>query len=118
MSLNKRLIRENIKKAGDPGSTGVQGPAGPAGPSGADGASWSSGEGAPVASYGSVGDFWLDSLTGEFYVKTGSLAWVKQGSIRGPQGEQGLQGPAFYNADGGHPFSVYGGTEPLDGGGI
>ena len=52
-----------------PGAQGVPGPEGQTGPTGqAEG--WYSGTGPPAESLGSVGDWYLDEVSGEVYEKT------------------------------------------------
>src|SRR6478752_6096450 len=76
--------------AGPQGPAGAEGPAGPAGPAGASG-SIRSGQGAPTAASGNDGDLYVDSSTGNFYIKI-SGAWSQQGSFRGPAGATGATG--------------------------
>lgn len=57
-------------------------------------AAWISGPGAPSGSVGKLGDFYLDSLTGDVYGPKTSSGWGSPTSnIKGPQGIQGFQGP-------------------------
>lgn len=79
------------------------------GGSGQDGATWLNGDGEPDGALGHVGDFYLDNETGDYYKKTGASTWTLQGN---------LKGEAFGNLDGGEPDSVYGGIDPIDGGGV
>lgn len=87
---------------GVPGPAGPTGPAGPAGPTGATGSQgpagtpgekWFSGSGAPAGATGIVGDWYLDTASGDVYEKTAASTWTVRGNIRGPQGLQGIQGP-------------------------
>lgn len=48
------------------------------GTAGADGATWLSGNTGPTNSAGKVGDFWLNTATGEISKKTGATAWTLQ----------------------------------------
>lgn len=75
------------------GPTGATGPQGPAGTNGTNGATWRTASGVPSNSLGVNGDFYLDSFSGTYYLKT-SGAYVSQGSLRGAQGPQGPTGPA------------------------
>lgn len=77
---------------GPQGNTGAQGPQGNPGTPGAPGAKWYTQAGAPAAGTGIVGDFGLDSTTGDYYEKTAASTWTFRGNIRGPQGIQGIQG--------------------------
>lgn len=74
--------------AGPAGAAGAPGPAGPAGPAGADGTPgsvWFTGVGAPAGGLGDDGDFYLDSVTGDYYEKVAGV-WVLQGNLQGPAG--------------------------------
>lgn len=82
---------------GEVGLTGPQGPqgevgqTGPQGEPGKDGTSLLTGEGAPSASLGNVGDSYIDTATWDYYLKTSS-GWIKQGNIKGQDGEKGEDG--------------------------
>ena len=65
----------------------VPGPAGPAGPGWIAAAS-----GPPSVGLGNDGDFYVNIDNGDVYQKSGG-SWSQTFSIRGPQGEQGIQGP-------------------------
>ena len=87
---------------GPVGPIGLQGPAGPAGANGADGASgadgvkWLADSGDPDGAVGAIGDFYLNTDTGEFFEKTDVAVWTSAGNLTGPQGVQGdpgSQGP-------------------------
>jgi len=86
--------------AGADGATGPQGPqgvkgdTGTAGTNGAPGSVWFTGAGVPAGSLaGSViGDFYLNSSTGDYYRKTAATVWTLQGNLRGPQGTTGTAG--------------------------
>lgn len=90
-----------------PGPTGPEGPAGPTGPAGgtgpagAPGEKWFTQAGAPAGATGVVGDWSLDSTTGDFYEKTGASAWTLRGNLKGPTGSTGSAGAA------GAPGSVW-----------
>lgn len=83
--------------------------AGADGAPGADGSGWITGSGAPDGALGRVDDLYLDTDTGDYYLKTGSSTWTLQGSLKGAD--------AGVNLDGGAPDSNYGGIDPTDGGG-
>jgi len=70
---------------GDPGEPGE---AGPPGADGADGSRWYTDEGSPDSGLGEVGDFYLDSDTGDYYEKTGETTWTLQGNLGGGSGGQ------------------------------
>lgn len=55
---------------------------------------WLGGAGAPANSLGHIGDWYLDTGSGNVYEKTGSAAWTNRGNIKGPAGAQGATGPA------------------------
>lgn len=92
-----------VGPTGPQGAQGVAGPQGPQGiqgPAGANGANGVNGTnslglhveaGVPGPGDGVDGDFWLDTLTGEYYFKAGGV-WTLEGNLMGPQGPQGLQG--------------------------
>jgi hypothetical protein len=98
-------LRGNLKgptgttgPTGPTGATGpastVPGPQGPTGPTGATGQAegWYSGSGAPAGGTGVVGDWYLDTVAGDVYEKTGASAWTLRGNIRGPAGPTGSTG--------------------------
>lgn len=70
---------------GDPGPQGVQGPAGaagatgPKGDAGAAGAAWITAARAPLGSDGQINDLFLNTLTQEYWKKTGVAVWTSQG---------------------------------------
>lgn len=76
-------LRGNLK-----GATGTTGTAGE---------KWFTGSGAPAGATGSVGDWYLDSATGDYYEKTGASTWTSRGNLRGPQGIPGTPGAAGEN---------------------
>lgn len=51
---------------------GADGPPGPPGPAGARGEEWFTGAGTPPNSLGLIGDWYLDSVTGDYWEKTGA----------------------------------------------
>lgn len=50
--------------------------------------------GAPAGSLGVVGDLYLNSTNGDFYLKTGVSAYTLQSNLTGPTGATGPTGPA------------------------
>lgn len=64
------------------------------GANGTNGATWYTSTGAPAGGLGAVGDFYLDSATGNYYQKTGAATWTLQGSLVGPAGAAGAAGSA------------------------
>jgi hypothetical protein len=71
---------------------GSPGPPGPQGEPGPPGEMWFTGAGAPAAATGVIGDWYLDSASGDYYEKTAAIAWTLRGNLRGPQGPTGPQG--------------------------
>jgi hypothetical protein len=70
------------------GLDGADGTDGTDGMDGSDGSVWYTNQGIPDGTLGANGDFYLDSETGDYYVKE-SGNWVHQGNIRGPKGDPG-----------------------------
>ncbi len=62
------------------------------GAAGVDGSVWHAGSGAPDGGLGVVGDFYLDSASGDYYVKTGASTWTLAGNLTGPAGGDGNDG--------------------------
>jgi len=78
---------------GDQGEQGIQGEIGPQGEPGKDGTSVITGNGEPTSTTGKNGDSYINLDNWDFYIKVNNV-WVKQGNIKGSQGEQGIQGEA------------------------
>ena len=55
---------------------------------------WRYGSTVPAAVLGNMGDFYLNTLTGDVYYKSGTSTWTLTGNIQGPQGNVGATGPA------------------------
>tara|TARA_R110001632_G_scaffold46491_1_gene118097 strand:+ start:736 stop:1890 length:1155 start_codon:yes stop_codon:yes gene_type:complete len=89
---------------GDPGTNGTNGTNGAngaPGSNGTDGNRWFSGNGVPNNAIGNQGDYYLDGLTGDIYIKTG-LGWTLSGeNIMGPAGPQGPAGTGGGTGGGG-----------------
>jgi hypothetical protein len=60
---------------------------------GGSGEAWFTQAGAPAGGTGEIGDFSLDSTSGDFYEKTGASTWTLRGNLKGPQGDTGPEGP-------------------------
>ena len=75
---------------GATGPTGPQGRQGPQGADGEDGATWYANDGEPGAGLGEDDDIYLDTETGNVWLKDGD--WELIANIMGPQGEQGEDG--------------------------
>ena len=54
---------------------------------------WRYGAVAPAAALGNVGDYYLDTATGNVYYKSAGTIWNLTGNIKGPIGPVGLTGP-------------------------
>ena len=99
------------------GPMGLQGPAGPAGANGTDGTpgtdgiKWLADSGAPDTAAGVIGDFYLNTDTGEYFEKTDVAIWTSAGNLTGPQGIQGDPGSQGPQGDPG-PQGVVGKTGP------
>lgn len=72
------VLRGNIK-----GETGA---------AGADGAVWFTAETDPIAATGQLGDYALNTLSGDVF-RRGSGGWVREGNLKGVKGDTGAQGP-------------------------
>lgn len=83
---------------GAPGAPGLPGDPGAPGPAGPRGASWTSGDGAPTIAIGLAGDFYLDTATGNVYLK-GPKAWSVVSNITGPVGPIGPPGETSTSED-------------------
>ena len=54
---------------------------------------WSYGSGAPLSAAGNIGDYYLDTATGNVYTKLNPTTWVLISNMTGPQGPAGAVGP-------------------------
>ena len=54
---------------------------------------WRYGSGVPAGTLGVFGDFYLNTANGNVYYKSNATTWVLTGSIMGPAGATGAQGP-------------------------
>lgn len=77
---------------GPQGPQGPGGPEGPVGPAGEDGSMMYSDQGAPDASTGENGDYYLDETTGELFGPKNDDGWGTPISLQGPPGEDGQDG--------------------------
>lgn len=59
--------------------------------------------GAPAGASGNVGDWHLDTATGDVREKTAASTWTVRGNIRGPQGAQGPTGSTGSTGPAGPP---------------
>jgi hypothetical protein len=114
-------LRGNIKgPTGSQGPQGVQGPQGPQGNIGATGQAeaWYSGAAVPAAGLGAVGDWYLNTTTGDVSEKTATSTWTIRGNIKGPTGSQGPMGPTGPTGPQGTPIDykgAYAGASYVDG---
>ena len=76
------------------GPQGATGRAGPMGPAGSNGTVIYSGIGAPSATLGNVGDFYLDTTNCVLYGPKVASGWGAGVSLQGATGPAGPQGPA------------------------
>ncbi len=53
---------------------------------------WKYGVGFPAVSLGTIGDYYLDTATGNVYNKNSGTSWILISNIMGPQGPQGANG--------------------------
>lgn len=74
---------------GTDGATGATGATGPAGAAGSPGSVWRSGSGAPSGSLGIVGDWFLNTVNGDVYEKTGASTYTLRDNLTGPSGGGG-----------------------------
>lgn len=81
---------------------GLKGDPGISGGGGGSGSTWRVGSTTPSDALGIDGDLFLNSLTGDFYVKTGG-AYLLQGSLRGSDGANGINGTNGAPGDQGLP---------------
>ena len=100
--------------AGAPGSKGEQGNPGTPGQNGRDGKDILNGKVNPNSSIGKNGDKYVNTETGDVYVKNNG-SWQKEGNIKGPKGDKGEQGaqgtPGKNGKDGKSLIAVKNGTE-------
>ena len=79
-------------EAGPKGDAGIAGPKGDNGERGRDGKDVLNGKVNPEASQGKDGDKYVNTETGDIFVKDNGT-WEKEGNIKGPKGETGEVGP-------------------------
>lgn len=83
------LLMDNF---GKPGTNGADGSNGTNGQPGLNGASWATGEGIPSSSVGNVGDLYLNTVTGDVYIK-GAQGWgTPIANLKGATGSAGANG--------------------------
>lgn len=66
---------------------------------GTPGSVWYNGIGVPSPSLGIVGDYYLDTATGNVYHKTATATWALQGNIKGSTGPAGAGGASVLYDD-------------------
>lgn len=70
----------------------LQGPAGENGANGGDGTNFFAGAADPSPFMGNPPDHWLNTLTGDVFIKVGATTWELEGNIMGPAGADGSDG--------------------------
>lgn len=86
VGTEEEWLESLVGPEGDPGAPGAPGT------DGDDGAVWRTGSGAPSGALGVVGDFYIDTVTGNYYEKTGASTYTLRGNLKGPQGDPGDPG--------------------------
>ena len=76
---------------GEDGATGATGAAGVAGQNGRDGKDILSGTSAPTSETGKEGDKYVNTTTGDIFVKKNGQ-WGREGNLKGPKGDKGEDG--------------------------
>jgi hypothetical protein len=107
-------LQGNIR--GPQGIQGIQGIQGPQGPTG-QAEAWYSGSGVPAGATGAVGDWYLDTVSGDVYEKTAASTWTLRGNLKGPTGPTGAQGIQGVPGTPGSKW-LSGGTAPSAGLGV
>ena len=77
---------------GPQGPIGLTGASGNPGPPGHNGTTWLTGTEIPTEEQGQIGDFYLKTVTGEYFTKTDSTTWTYIDTLQGPEGPPGAQG--------------------------
>lgn len=77
---------------GERGAVGARGEAGQPGANGVDGDTILSGEGAPGAALGAIGDFYIDTAAAEIYGPKREDGWGPATALKGPKGDTGAAG--------------------------
>ena len=85
------VLGTSIIKDGQDGATGAKGDKGDAGAAGRDGKDVLNGKVNPEASQGKDGDKYVNTETGDVFVKNNGT-WEKEGNIKGPKGDKGERG--------------------------
>ena len=83
---------------GPQGEQGETGPQGPQGEQGEKGSEWLWGYGEPDGEQGREGDFYIDTKTGDIYIRALN-GWTLIGNIKGDKGDTGEQGPQGEQGD-------------------
>jgi hypothetical protein len=64
---------------------------------GGGGTTWYAGASNPAADFGAIGDWYINTTTGQAFEKTGATTWAFRLNMIGPQGPTGPAGPAGSN---------------------
>ena len=94
------VLGTSVIKDGQDGAVGAKGDKGDAGAAGRDGKDVLNGKVNPKASQGKEGDKYVNTETGDVFVKNNGN-WDKEGNIRGAKGETGVAGPKGDKGDNG-----------------
>lgn len=86
--------------AGPVGPPGAAGTPGATGPAGADGTIWLTGSGVPAGGLGAIGNYYLNSINGDVYVKTGASTWAERTGWRGLGDQYGASITDGFNPSG------------------
>lgn len=89
---DKRVSWDQTGPTGQPGKPGQAGQAGTPGKPGADGKTILSGSGAPAATLGTVGDFYIDTTANAIYGPKNASGWGGPLRLMGPKGDPGQPG--------------------------
>ncbi|HXD22639.1 MAG TPA: hypothetical protein VN613_04715, partial [Gemmatimonadaceae bacterium] len=89
---NGDVYQKNLGTWGTPAGN-IRGPQGIQGIQGPVGSQIYTGGGAPSSGQGVTGDFYLNTLNGDYYSRSGGGWGSPVGNLTGPQGPQGIQGP-------------------------
>jgi hypothetical protein len=90
--LPARGAKGDTGDPGDPGEAGTPGVAGDPGPAGPAGPGIYSGASDPTPTQNSINDQYVNTSTGDVFIKTANDTWTKQGNIKGADGTDGTDG--------------------------
>ncbi|MBS1501332.1 MAG: collagen-like protein [Bacteroidetes bacterium] len=90
----------SCSKTGEQGPQGPAGPAGAVGPAGKDGSQIYAGPGAPSASLGNAGDYYLDQTADNLYGPKTASGWGSPLALKGATGAAGAAGSKILSGSG------------------